>query len=97
MPDGHAIWYLIPALLICGAVAAGISYWAANAYIGSQHTGDPFKHRAVSSHRRTLERGNAPHSRRRPRIRRKTGAVARTPMITVMPFLQLGTRNFYAS
>jgi hypothetical protein len=43
MLDGRAIWYLIPALLICGAVAAGISPWAANAYIGSQHTGDPLQ------------------------------------------------------
>jgi hypothetical protein len=43
MLDGRAIWYLIPAQLVGGAVAAGISYWAANAYIVSQHTGDPLQ------------------------------------------------------
>jgi hypothetical protein len=43
MLDGRAIWYLIPALLIGGAVGAGISYWAATTYIASQHAGDPLQ------------------------------------------------------
>jgi hypothetical protein len=29
MLEGRAIWYLIPALLISGAAAVGVSYWVA--------------------------------------------------------------------
>jgi hypothetical protein len=59
MLDGRAIWYLIPALLIGGAVAAGISYWVANAYIVSQRTGDPLQTQAVSSRCRTSDGSKA--------------------------------------
>jgi hypothetical protein len=43
MLEGRAIWYLIPALLISGAVGAGLAYWTATAYISSQHEGDPLQ------------------------------------------------------
>jgi hypothetical protein len=43
MLDGRFVWYLLAALLISGAVGAGLVYWAANAYIVSQHTGDPLQ------------------------------------------------------
>jgi hypothetical protein len=43
MLEGRAIWYLIPALLISGAAAVGVSYWVAETYIASQHAGDPLQ------------------------------------------------------
>jgi hypothetical protein len=43
MLEGRAIWYLIPALLISGALAIGISYWVATTYIASSHEGDPLQ------------------------------------------------------
>jgi hypothetical protein len=41
--DGRFVWYLLATLLVSGAVGAGLVYWAANAYIVSQHTGDPLQ------------------------------------------------------
>jgi hypothetical protein len=41
--DGRFVWYLLAALLVSGAIGAGLVYWAANAYIVSQHTGDPLQ------------------------------------------------------
>jgi hypothetical protein len=43
MLDGRFVLYLLAALLISCAVGAGLAYWAANAYIVSQHTGDPLQ------------------------------------------------------
>jgi hypothetical protein len=43
MLEGRAIWYLIPALLISGAVGAGLAYWVANAILASQHARDPLQ------------------------------------------------------
>jgi hypothetical protein len=40
MLDGRFVLYLLAALLVSGAVGAGLAYWAANAYIVSEHTGD---------------------------------------------------------
>jgi hypothetical protein len=45
MLEGRNIWYLIAALLMSGVLAAGISYWAANAYIAGSHSGDPLQSR----------------------------------------------------
>jgi hypothetical protein len=39
--DGRFVWYLLAALLVSCTVGAGLAFWAANAYIVSQHTGDP--------------------------------------------------------
>jgi hypothetical protein len=43
MLDGRFVWYFLAALLISGAIGASLVYWAANAYIVSQHTGDPLQ------------------------------------------------------
>jgi hypothetical protein len=43
MLEGRAIWYLIPALLISGVLAAGLAYWAATALIVSSHEGEPLQ------------------------------------------------------
>jgi hypothetical protein len=43
MLEGRAIWYLIPALLISGAAAVGLSYWVGTTYVASQHEGDPLQ------------------------------------------------------
>jgi len=43
MLDGRFVLYLLAALLVGCAVSAGLAYWAANAYIVSQHTGDPLQ------------------------------------------------------
>jgi hypothetical protein len=41
--DGRFVWYFLAALLVSCAVGAGLAFWAANAYIVSQHTGDPLQ------------------------------------------------------
>jgi hypothetical protein len=41
--DGRFVFYLLVALLVSAAVGASLAYWAANAYIVSQHTGDPLQ------------------------------------------------------
>jgi hypothetical protein len=41
--DGRFVFYLLAALLVSCVVGAGLAYWAANAYIVSQHTGDPLQ------------------------------------------------------
>jgi hypothetical protein len=43
MLDGRFVLYLLTALLVSAAVGAGLAYWAANAYVVSQHTGDPLQ------------------------------------------------------
>jgi archaellum component FlaG (FlaF/FlaG flagellin family) len=39
----YAILLLIVAVLISGAVAAGMTYWAATTYLTSQHSEDPLQ------------------------------------------------------
>jgi hypothetical protein len=43
MLEGRFVWYLLAALLVAGVVGAGVSYWAAKAYIASSHAGDPLQ------------------------------------------------------
>jgi hypothetical protein len=43
MLDGRFVLYLLAALLVSAAVGVSLAYWAANAYIVSEHTGDPLQ------------------------------------------------------
>ncbi len=43
MLDGRFFLYFLAALSVSSAVGAGLAYWAANAYIVSQHSGDPLQ------------------------------------------------------
>jgi len=56
MFEGRAIWYLIPALLIGGALGAGISYWVGEKYIVSVHDGDPLQKQGGPSRSQEIDR-----------------------------------------
>ncbi len=43
MYDWKSVWLVLLALLIGGAAAASLSYWAVEKYIASTHEGDPLQ------------------------------------------------------